>query len=105
MATTIDEIAPDVFRISTYVAAAHLGFAQFLVRDEQPQAITFIVSYLPPEKAAQVLNLLRDEQRDQVIERFHRPARRRTRRPRRWKWASGSWKCSTPSLASNKPAR
>jgi flavorubredoxin len=36
MTTTVDEIAPDVFRISTYVAAAHLGFAQFLVRDEQP---------------------------------------------------------------------
>ena len=36
MAATIDEIAPDVFRISTYVAAADLGFAQFLVRDEGP---------------------------------------------------------------------
>jgi flagellar motor switch protein FliG len=41
-----------------------------LVRDEQPQAIAFIVSHLPPEKAAQVLNLLRNEQRDQVIERL-----------------------------------
>ena len=41
-----------------------------LVRDEQVQAITFIVSHLPPEKAAQVLNLLRPEQRDQVIERL-----------------------------------
>jgi flavorubredoxin len=36
MATTIDEIAPDIFRISTYVAAGDLGFAQFLVRDESP---------------------------------------------------------------------
>jgi flavorubredoxin len=36
MATTIDEIAPDIFRISTYVAAGDLGFAQFLVRDEHP---------------------------------------------------------------------
>ena len=36
MATTVDEIAPDIFRISTYVAAADLSFAQFLVRDERP---------------------------------------------------------------------
>ena len=41
-----------------------------LVRDEQVQVITFIVSHLSPEKAAQVLNLLRAEQRDQVIERL-----------------------------------
>ncbi len=41
-----------------------------LVRDEQVQAITFIVSHLSPEKAAQVLNMLRPEQRDQVIERL-----------------------------------
>jgi len=41
-----------------------------LIRDEQVQAITFVVSHLSPEKAAQVLNLLRAEQRDQVIERL-----------------------------------
>jgi flagellar motor switch protein FliG len=41
-----------------------------LIRDEQVQAITFIISHLSPEKAAQVLNLLRVEQRDQVIERL-----------------------------------
>jgi flagellar motor switch protein FliG len=41
-----------------------------LLRDEKVQAITFIISHLPPEKAAQVLNLLRPEQRDQVIERL-----------------------------------
>jgi len=34
--TTIDEIAPDVFRISTYVPEANLQFGQFLVRDEEP---------------------------------------------------------------------
>src|ERR1700733_1546878 len=33
-----------------------------LLRDEHVQAITFIISYLSPEKAAQVLNLLRAEQ-------------------------------------------
>ena len=41
-----------------------------LVRDEQPQAIAFVVSHLSPEKAAQVMGLLRNEQRDLVIERL-----------------------------------
>ncbi|HEX3624899.1 MAG TPA: flagellar motor switch protein FliG [Verrucomicrobiae bacterium] len=41
-----------------------------LLRDERAQAITFIISHLSPEKAAQVLNLLRPEQREQVIERL-----------------------------------
>ena len=41
-----------------------------LLRDEHVQAITFIVSYLSAEKAAQVLNLLRADQRDQIIERL-----------------------------------
>jgi flavorubredoxin len=34
--TTIDEVAPDVFRISTYVPEADLQFGQFLIRDEEP---------------------------------------------------------------------
>jgi flavorubredoxin len=34
--TTITEIAPDVFRISTYLPAANLQFNQFLVKDEEP---------------------------------------------------------------------
>ena len=34
--TTVNEVAPDVFRLSTYVPAANLEFAQFLVRDEEP---------------------------------------------------------------------
>ena len=41
-----------------------------LIRDEQAQIITFVVSYLSPEKAAQVLGMLRTEQRDVVIERL-----------------------------------
>jgi len=41
-----------------------------LVRDEKVQAITFIISHLSPEKAAQVLNLLRPEQREQIVERL-----------------------------------
>ncbi len=34
--TKITEIAPDVFRISTYVPDANLQFGQFLVRDDEP---------------------------------------------------------------------
>jgi flagellar motor switch protein FliG len=41
-----------------------------LIRDEQVQAITFIISHLSPEKGAQILALLRPEQRDQVVERL-----------------------------------
>jgi flagellar motor switch protein FliG len=41
-----------------------------LIRDEHVQVMTFVISHLSPEKAAQVLNLLRVEQRDQVIERL-----------------------------------
>lgn len=41
-----------------------------LIRDEQTQTIAFVVSFLSPEKAAQVLGLLRVDQRDQVIERL-----------------------------------
>src|ERR1700761_1327329 len=41
-----------------------------LLRDEHVQAITFVISHLSAEKAAQVLNLLRPEQRDLVIERL-----------------------------------
>lgn len=34
--TTITEIAPDIFRINTFISEANLGFSQFLVRDEEP---------------------------------------------------------------------
>lgn len=34
--TTINEIAPDVYRINTFIPEANLGFSQFLVRDEEP---------------------------------------------------------------------
>ena len=34
--TTIDEIGPEIYRISTYVPEADLQFGQFLVRDEEP---------------------------------------------------------------------
>lgn len=34
--TNITEIAPDTYRISTFVPEANLAFGQFLVRDEEP---------------------------------------------------------------------
>src|SRR2546427_7295278 len=34
--TTVSEIAPDVFRISTFVPDFNLQFNQFLVRDDEP---------------------------------------------------------------------
>jgi flavorubredoxin len=36
METDVAEIAPDIFRLSTYVPAADFMFNQFLVRDEEP---------------------------------------------------------------------
>lgn len=36
MATTINEIAPDIFRINTFIPESDLGFSQFLVRDDEP---------------------------------------------------------------------
>lgn len=36
MKTVIDEIAPDLFRLSTYIRQADLQFNQFLLRDEEP---------------------------------------------------------------------
>jgi flavorubredoxin len=34
--TDVTEIAPDIFRINTFVPEANLGFSQFLVRDDEP---------------------------------------------------------------------
>ncbi len=36
METKVDEIAPDVYRLSTYVGKIELQFNQFLVKDEEP---------------------------------------------------------------------
>jgi flavorubredoxin len=34
--TTINEVAPDVFRINTYIPEIQLGFTQYLVKDDEP---------------------------------------------------------------------
>ena len=36
MATDVHEIAPDIFRISTFPEGGRLAFGQFLIRDQQP---------------------------------------------------------------------
>ena len=41
-----------------------------LIRDELPQTIAFVVSYLTPERGAQVFALVRPEQRDKILERL-----------------------------------
>lgn len=41
-----------------------------MIKNEQPQTIALIISYLSSEKAAQVLTLLRPDVRQQVIERL-----------------------------------
>jgi flagellar motor switch protein FliG len=41
-----------------------------LLKNEQPQTIALILSYLPAEKSGQVLMLLRGELRDKVVERL-----------------------------------
>jgi hypothetical protein len=40
--TTITEIAPDVYRISTYVREIDLQFNQSLIKDEQPLVWRFM---------------------------------------------------------------
>jgi flagellar motor switch protein FliG len=41
-----------------------------LLKQEQPQTIALILSYLPPERSSQVLMFLRGELRDKVVERL-----------------------------------
>ncbi len=54
----ITEIAPEVFRISTFVPAANLQFNQFLVRDEEPLLFHTGLRGLFPETREAVARLL-----------------------------------------------
>ena len=56
--TMITEIAPDVFRISTFVPEGNLQFNQFLVRDEQPLLYHTGMKRLFPAVRDAVLTLL-----------------------------------------------
>jgi flagellar motor switch protein FliG len=41
-----------------------------LLKHEQPQTVALVISYLPPEKASQLIFMLRPELREQVVERL-----------------------------------
>jgi flagellar motor switch protein FliG len=41
-----------------------------LIKTEQPQTISLVISYLNPEKASEILSLLRNDLREQVVERL-----------------------------------
>ena len=41
-----------------------------LIKQEQPQTVALITSYLPAEKASQLLAMMNEDQRDQVVERL-----------------------------------
>lgn len=41
-----------------------------LLKQEQPQTIALITSYLPAERASQLLGMMKEDQRDQVVERL-----------------------------------
>jgi len=41
-----------------------------LIKNEQPQTIALVLSYLPPEKASQVLTMFRADTRVQIVERL-----------------------------------
>jgi flavorubredoxin len=56
--TTKTEIAPDLFRISTYVPEFNLQFNQFLVRDEQPLLFHTGLRALSPEVKEAVASLI-----------------------------------------------
>jgi flavorubredoxin len=49
MTTTLHEIAPDLFRISTFVPEAGIQFNQFLVRDDEPLLFETGFRFLFPE--------------------------------------------------------
>jgi len=57
--TSVDEIAADVFRISTFVPEANLHFNQFLVRDDEPLLFHTGMRWLFPavrDAVAQLMN-------------------------------------------------
>lgn len=56
--SAIQEIAPDVFRISTYVKPAGLQFNQFLIRDEQPLLYHCLQNALFPQALDAVKSLI-----------------------------------------------
>lgn len=56
--TSVDEIAPEVFRISTFVPEVNLHFNQFLVRDEEPLLYHTGMRWLFPDVRDAVAQLI-----------------------------------------------
>ncbi len=71
-ATVISRVLPTRTPVSSMTQIVELEPRQIfnLLKLEQPQTISLILSYLPPEKASQLLIMLRSDLRDQVIERL-----------------------------------
>jgi flagellar motor switch protein FliG len=71
-ATVISRVLPTRTPVSSMTQIVDLEPRQIfnLLKQEQPQTISLILSYLPPEKASQLLIMLRGDLRDQVIERL-----------------------------------
>ena len=68
----VSRVAPAHSPVASMPGIADMDARQIfnLVRHEQAQTIALVLSYVTPEKAAQVFALLRPEQRDQIIERL-----------------------------------
>jgi flagellar motor switch protein FliG len=71
-ATVISRVLPTRTPVSSMTQIVDLEPRQIfnLLKLEQPQIISLIISYLPTEKASQLLVMLRPDLRDQVIERL-----------------------------------
>jgi len=71
-ATVISRVLPTRTPVSSMTQIVELEPRQIfnLLKLEQPQTISLILSYLPTEKASQLLIMLRTDLRDQVIERL-----------------------------------
>jgi flagellar motor switch protein FliG len=68
----ISRVAPSPMPMPAMQQITDLDARQLfnLLKNEQPQTIALIASYLSPEKNSQLLVLLRSEQRDLVVERL-----------------------------------
>jgi flagellar motor switch protein FliG len=71
-ANVISRVSPTRTPVSSMSQIVELEPRQLfnLLKHEQPQTISLIISYLPPEKASNLLMMLRSEVREQVVERL-----------------------------------
>lgn len=61
LSTKVDEIGPDVFRLSTFIPEYNLEFNQFLIRDERPLLYHTGMKFLFPLVKDAVAKLIRPE--------------------------------------------